>query len=149
MGTHLRNSTGSLYLTIDYDADNHWVCNTWSGAQSFAGMSMGADATLHALQKHRCGYLLNDGRQVVGPWDHIVPWMFTDWLPRALAQGLTHLAIVVSPEALAARPAEPLPAHLGSQVQLRVFEEGAAAHAWLHEAQASGQPRTVAVSDCA
>ena len=135
MPTELLNGFGKVYLTIDYDAANHWVLNDWIGYQTYVGIVAGADACLLVLRENSCAYLLNDNRRVIGPWDHAVEWIVTNWAPRAIAQGLTHFANVVSPEALAASSARSMSLGLNGQLQMQLFSEVAQAHAWLQEAQ--------------
>lgn len=79
--------------------------------------------------------MLNDNWEVIGPWNHAVDWIVTDWAPRASAQGLTHFANVVSPESLAALSAEAMLLGIGNQLQMRMFGDIDAARAWLRAAQ--------------
>jgi hypothetical protein len=124
MPTDLINGFGKVYLSIDYDAANHWVYNEWIGYQTYVGIVKGADA-----------YLLNDNRQVIGPWDHAVEWIVTNWAPRAIAQGLTHFANVVSPESLAAGSAQSMALGLNGQLQMHMFGNIEEAQNWLRQAQ--------------
>lgn len=141
MNTELTNGFGKAYLTISYDEANDWVYNNWVGYQTFEGVVKGADACLRVLREHnQCAYLLNDNRQVIGPWDHAVEWIVADWAPRAIAQGLLYFANVVSPESMAALSAEAMHLGLDGALQMRMFSDMEAAHAWLREAQASRQP---------
>ena len=133
--TELTNGFGQVYLAIDYDAANGWVYHNWMGYQTFTGIIAGADACLYPLRENACAYLLNDNRQVIGPWDHAVEWIVSDWAPRAVAQGLTHFANIVSPESLAALSAESMALGLGGRLQMRMFSDVAAAQAWLRAAQ--------------
>ena len=135
MPTELVNGFGKIYLTIDYDAANNWVYNNWIGYQTYVGVIAGADACLPLLRENNCAYLLNDNRQVIGPWDHAVQWIATDWAPRAAGQGLTHFANVVSPESMAALSAEAMYLGIGERLQIRMFSDIEAAQAWLREAQ--------------
>ena len=135
MPTKLTNGFGKIYLTIDYDAANHWVCNNWIGYQTYTGIVAGADACLHPLRENNCSYLLNDNREVIGPWNHAVEWIVADWAPRAIAQGLTHFANVVSPESMAALSAEAMHLGIGGRLQMRMFGTFTDAQAWLREAQ--------------
>ena len=135
MPTEIVNGFGKIYLTIEYDAVNKWVYNNWIGYQTFAGIIVGADECLHPLREHNCAYLLNDNREVVGPWDHAVEWIVTDWAPRAISQGLTHFANVVSPESMAAQSAEAMRLGIEGQLQMRMFGDIAEAQKWLREAQ--------------
>lgn len=135
MPTELINGFGKVYLTIGYDAANHWVYNNWVGYQTYAGIVAGADACLHPLRENNCAYLLNDNRQVIGPWNHAVEWIVTDWATRAIKQGLSHFANVVSVGSLAARSAEAMHIGLGGRLQMRMFDNVEEAQDWLRAAQ--------------
>jgi hypothetical protein len=135
MPTDLLNGFGNVYLSIEYDAAGRWVYNEWIGTQTYVGIVAGADACLLPLREHSCAYLLNDNRRVIGPWDHAVDWVVSNWAPRAIAQGLTHFANVVSPEALAASSAHSMLLGLHGQLSMRMFGDIEEAKAWLHEAQ--------------
>lgn len=135
MSTNLVNGFGNVYLRIDYDAANHWVCNEWIGTQTYIGIIAGADTCLPPLLENRCAYLLNDNRRVVGPWDHAVEWIVTNWARRAIAQGLTHFANVVSSEELAASSAQTMAVGLHGQLHMHLFDNVEAAQEWLHQAQ--------------
>lgn len=134
MPIELTNGFGAIYLTMDYEATGPWVYNNWIGAQTYVGIIAGADACLLPLREHRCPHLLNDNRQVIGPWDHAVNWIVNNWAPRAAAQGLTHFANVVSPEALAALSAEALQVGLSERLHMRMFSDIAQAKVWLRAA---------------
>jgi len=135
MPTELTNGFGKVYLRITYDAHNNWVHNDWIGYQTYVGIIAGADACLLPLRANKCAYLLNDNRQVVGPWDHAVEWVVTNWAPRAIASGLTHFANVVSPESLAATSAQSMSLGLHGQLHMQMFADIASAQQWLREAQ--------------
>lgn len=135
MSTTLLNGFGTIYLNISYDAANRWVCNEWVGYQTYVGIVAGADACLLPLAENKCAYLLNDNRRVIGPWDHAVEWIVSNWAPRAIAGGLTHFANVVSPESLAASSAQSMALGLNGQLQMRLFGDMAEAQQWLREAQ--------------
>ena len=135
MPTELTNGFGKVYLAIEHDAANGWVYNNWIGYQTYTGIIAGADACLHPLRENACAYLLNDNREVIGPWDHAVEWIVTDWAPRAIAQGLTHFANVVSSESMAAQSAEAMRLGIEGQLQMRMFGDITHAQAWLRDAQ--------------
>ena len=137
MPTELVNGFGKVYLTIEYDSSNGWVYNNWIGYQTYTGIITGADTCLAPLQEHACSCLLNDNRQVLGPWDHAVEWIVTDWAPRASAGGLTHFAHVVSPESLAAQSAKSMLLGFEGQLTMHMFDNIEEAQAWLRAAQQS------------
>jgi hypothetical protein len=135
MPTELVNGFGKIYLTIEYDPIHHWVYNNWIGYQTYTGIISSADACLPLLTENACPYLLNDNRQVLGPWDHAVEWIVTSWAPRAVASGLTHFAHIVSPEALAAQSARSMLLGLKDQLQMHMFDNLPEAQHWLRTAQ--------------
>lgn len=131
------NGFGKVYHTIEYDANNKWVYSNWIGYQTYIGIIAGADSCLHLLLENNCSLLLNDNREVIGPWDHAVEWIVTNWAPRAIAQGLRHFANVVSPESMAALSAEAMHLGVSGQLQMRSFGDIEQAQAWLRVAQHS------------
>lgn len=135
MPHQLINGFGKVYFTTEYDATNNWVYNNWIGYQTYTGIITGADACLHPLQENKCAYLLNDNRQVIGPWDHAVEWVVSNWAPRAVAQGLTHFAQVVSPESLAAQSAQSMLLGFEGQLAMHLFDNIAEARMWLRAVQ--------------
>ncbi|WP_139921623.1 STAS/SEC14 domain-containing protein [Hymenobacter sp. DG01] len=135
MRTELTNGFGKVYFTTEYDATTQWVYNNWLGYQTYVGVIAGADACLHPLRENACSYLLNDNRQVLGPWDHAVEWIASDWAPRASSQGLTHFAHVVSPETMAAQSAQSMFLGIGGRLHMRMFARLDEAQQWLREAQ--------------
>jgi hypothetical protein len=135
MPTELFNGTGSIYLNIDYDAAGDWVYCQWRGRQSYISVVAGAEAALLPLSENACAYMLSDNREVVGAWDHGMEWLLTEWVTHAAEQGLTHLAHVLSPEAMAAHSAETMCRGLKSRVRMRLFTTLLEAEAWLRQAQ--------------
>lgn len=142
MPTDLTNGFGKVYLRISYDAATRWVYNDWIGYQTYVGIVAGADACLLPLAENRCAYLLNDNRQVIGPWDHAVEWIVTNWAPRAITIGLTHFANVVSPESLAASSAQSMALGLEGQLKMHLFSDIKEAQQWLREAQQQADSRS-------
>ncbi len=140
----LTNAFGKVYLTIEHDSSNKWVYNNWIGYQTQPGIKAGADACLVPLQTNACAFLLNDNREVVGPWDHAVEWIVMDWAPRALAQGLTHFANVVSPESMAALSAQAMHLGLGGRLVMRMFGNIDDAKAWLRSEQQAASANAAA-----
>jgi hypothetical protein len=69
-----------------------------------------------------------------------VEWIVQSWAPRAIAQGLTHFAQVVSPDSMAAHSAQAMHLGLGPQLLMRRFGEIEPAQAWLRAAQQESQP---------
>lgn len=135
MDRELKNEDGQIFLTIEFDALNQWVYANWSGYQTRASIRQGADTYLEILTQYNCPYLLNDNSLVAGPWSQITEWLTNDWAPRAINQGLTHFAHVISPESLARLSAENLKHKIGSSLQMQIFERPEKAKEWLRQTQ--------------
>lgn len=130
----LLNGFGKVYLTIDYNAAGPWLHINWVGYQTFTSIVAGANACLDLLREQGCACLLNDNRQLIGPWNHAVEWLVSDWGPRAAAQGLTHFATILHPESLGASASNALFTGLGKSLQMRLFGTIEEAQAWLRTA---------------
>jgi len=131
----LKTAAGKVFLSIAYDAQNNWVYNNWVGNQSLESIILGANACLEVLAAHNCAYLINDNRRVAGQWSQANEWITHDWTPRAVAQGLTHMAHVISPEALARLSAENMSKRVSSSFEMEIFADTESAKEWLKQAQ--------------
>lgn len=136
MKTEISNAFGTVFLTIEYDAKNNWIHNTWIGYQTTESIIKGGEAFLEMLEKTKCPYLLNDNQQVIGPWDHGIDWITNVWKPRALASGLKQFAHVVSPDSLSANSAEMMRDKLNNYMIIKIFGTLEDAQNWLRAAQA-------------
>ncbi len=137
MKKELKNESGQIFLTIEFDALNQWVYANWSGYQTRASIRQGADTYLEVLAQYNCPYLLNDNRWVAGPWSQVTEWITQDWVPRAIALGLIHFAHVISPESLARLSAENLQHRISASLQMQIFENAEKAKEWLRQVQRS------------
>jgi hypothetical protein len=129
----LTNSFGNVFLSIEFDNQNKWVYNNWKGYQSYENVMAGANACIEIIQQYKCPCLLNDNRQVVGPWDHATDWIANDWTPRALKAGMKYFAHVVDKQTLAAMSAEEMHRKVGTVFEMKVFDNMEAAKAWLNQ----------------
>jgi hypothetical protein len=135
MFRELRNDFGDIYLTIEYNPDNQWVYTNWVGIQTYLQVTTGADACLIALRENSCRYLLNDNRHIIGSWDFAVDWVVSSWVPRAIEQGLTHMAHVLSPEGVATISARYMYDGVGPDLHMRLFNDMTEAKTWLRRSQ--------------
>ncbi|QNF32623.1 STAS/SEC14 domain-containing protein [Adhaeribacter swui] len=135
MKKELKNNYGKIFLTITFEAENNWVYNNWFGSQSQENVRLGANTCLEILMQNHCSYLINDNRLVAGPWSQATDWLLTNWLPRAIAGGLTYFAHITSLEPLARLSAENLRNHLVGNLQMEIFEDVPRAEAWLKAKQ--------------
>jgi hypothetical protein len=131
----LTNSFGKNFIAIEYDQHHKWVYNNWIGYQMYENVLAGANACLESFIQHKCACLLNDNRQVVGPWDHATDWIATDWTPRALRAGLRFFAHVVDKQTLAGMSAEQMYRKVGHIFEMKVFDDMEEAKIWLKSCQ--------------
>ncbi|WP_022823851.1 hypothetical protein [Hymenobacter norwichensis] len=136
MPIHLLDALGRIHLTIEYDAENHWLVFTWLGEQSYASVLAGANRGIEVLREKACCCLLNDNRQISGFWsEEAVEWVVANWMPRAQQAGLTHMANLVQPGSLAAVYAEAVQLEAIKNMNTQHFFFLAAAQEWLRKAQ--------------
>ena len=133
MKIELPNAFGNIFLAISYDSQQNWVYNNWQGYQTLESVMQGANACLEIIQQFSCSRLLNDNRQVVGPWDHATDWIAQDWTPRAITLGLTHFAHVVSPASMARLSAEQMHVKISNSFQMQIFDDYDQAADWLRQ----------------
>jgi hypothetical protein len=141
MYKELRNSFGDVYLTLEYNHVTHWVYTNWMGTQTYLQVTTGADACLALLSEYNCRYLLNDNSHLIGSWDFAVDWVVSSWTPRAIEQGLTHMAHVFSPEGIATISAEYMYDGVGSDLHMRLFSDIEEAKTWLRRIQKRKMPQ--------
>ncbi|GAA4315047.1 STAS/SEC14 domain-containing protein [Nibribacter koreensis] len=138
MKKELTNSLGRVFLTIEYSEKNNWVYNNWIGYQSYESIVSGANACIKVLNQHHCSFLLNDNRQIIGPWNHAVEWIATDWTPRAIAAGLRYFAHVVDKDSLAKLSSEEMK-QSADGFEMQIFGDIDEATAWLEAHQLERQ----------
>jgi hypothetical protein len=119
-----------VYLTIDTDTENKWIAVTWQGYLTASNIQDGARAYTAALAQAGFSRVLNDTREVRGPWDHSLEWVVNDWAPAAARAGLRHFAMITSPESLAEGSASAFNAQL-TAFNAQVFATREDAERWL------------------
>jgi hypothetical protein len=135
----LKSPTNRVYLTIDTDHTNRWVAVNWQGYLTKESIQTGAAAYTHALAEAGYACVLNDTREVRGPWDHSLEWVLNVWAPAAAAAGLRYFAMITTPDSFADESASAFYAQL-TAFEAQVFDNLAAAQAWLRQhAQSTAQ----------
>jgi hypothetical protein len=131
----LSNSFDKVYLSIAFDADNHWIYNNWTGVLPTEKVIQGCQATLDFLRDNPCPNMLNDNREVVGSWSAANDWIAQNWVPQALRLGLKRFAHIVSPGIFGQASADEMVTRVGTQLEMRLFKDVELAKAWLREAE--------------
>lgn len=128
----LSNATGRVFYTVEYDAANRWIYSNWIGYVSVENVMEGCNLGIDALKQTGCPNLLNDNRQLTGPWKEANDWIAQDWTPRALQAGLKNFAHITSPSVFGELSAVDLETRLDDiNFMLKVFKDADNASAWL------------------
>ncbi|UOQ53785.1 STAS/SEC14 domain-containing protein [Hymenobacter cellulosivorans] len=126
----LTSPTGRVYLTVETDTENKWILVNWMGYLTSDSIKAGAAAYTAALAKSGFSCVLNDTREVRGPWDHSIDWVVNEWAPNAAAAGLRYFAMITTPETLAQESASSFYEQL-TAFHAEVFDNREAAQQWL------------------
>lgn len=128
----LKSPTNRVYLTIAVDHINRWVAVRWQGYLTKDSIQAGARAYTQALAESGYVCVLNDTRDVRGPWDHSMDWVINEWAPSAAAAGLKYFALITTPDSFAEESASAFYRQL-TAFQARVFDSTDAAQNWLRQ----------------
>src|SRR5688500_2483281 len=96
MRKELKRRDGEIFITLEYQPKENWIYVNWIGLQSVETVKEGGQAMLEMLQQTGCHKILNDNRELVGPWDNANDWVEQTWTPNMIANGLRYLAFIVS-----------------------------------------------------
>ncbi|MDQ3392791.1 MAG: hypothetical protein M3512_01560 [Bacteroidota bacterium] len=84
------------FITLKYDAENHWLLAEWKGYQTVESVKAGCEKMLEYLISYKANKVLNDNTLVTGIWSCASAWVGNDWFPRMSAAGLEKFAWVYS-----------------------------------------------------
>jgi hypothetical protein len=101
----------------------------WANPTEFAAAN---DAIITALKRHRGTKALGDGRNMKVIQQSDQDWIIQSWFPRAIAAGMTRLAVILSKSGLAQMIIEDLVARVpGNKLDVAYFATAKEATAWL------------------
>ena len=83
----------------------------------------GCQATIDYLRENRCSNMLNDNRKVVGSWSAANEWIANNWVPQVLRLGLKKFAHIVSPGIFGQASAAEMVTRVGTQLEMRLFQD--------------------------
>ena len=127
----LYSFTDKIYISIEFHQQEKYIYNNWQGYVSVKNVINGAEACLTMLIDKKCHKILNDNRELVGPWIDANEWIENNWTPRAVNAGLTHFAHIVSPGALAEASALNMEERISGKFSMKLFSDIEQAKNWL------------------
>jgi hypothetical protein len=86
----------SKNVDIEFDEQGKFLYANWKGFQTVDNVKFGCEKILELLKQKKITRVLNDNRQVTGPWQGAAEWGAKEWFPRMFAAGLTHFAWIQS-----------------------------------------------------
>jgi hypothetical protein len=131
----LLNNQNKPFLQWNYDNENNWLYLNWIGYISKENVIKGAELALKLIQENNITYLLNDNRELQGPWGDTGDWLETYVIPKAMAAGLLYFAHVLSPGIAGALSAQDLHRRLVGTLNMQLFGNIEKATAWLKSQQ--------------
>lgn len=86
---------------------------------------------LKLLIQQECRFVLNDNRNVIGPWNSSAHWVAEDWFPRMINAGLVKFAWVQSKNLLSKFASRQTTALNKDSGAIRLFDNYEDATHWL------------------
>ncbi|MCC9138182.1 STAS/SEC14 domain-containing protein [Pontibacter silvestris] len=127
----LKSATGKTFLRIGFDTQNQWVHADWHGYPTPDNVATGAIAYLNSMKEHDCHSVLNDNRNLVGPWDQSLDWLEKEWIPYAVRSGLKHFAHVGDNHSFSTNSASNFKTRIKGAFEMEIFDDVEKAKAWL------------------
>ena len=128
----LIGSTGKVFYTVEYNEEHQWLYSNWVGYVNVEDVKKGCNLGVELIRETGCPNLLNDNRQLTGPWRNANEWIAQDWTPRALQVGLKNFAHIASPNVFAEYSAKDLETRLDELgFVLKIFNDVELAQQWL------------------
>lgn len=98
-------------VTVYWDEINRWIYVDWRNTPSEITVKQGCVEKLKLLCPNNCSRVLNDNRNVIGPWNSSAQWVTEDWFSRMISSGLMKFACLQSPNLLSKFAARQSTAH--------------------------------------
>ncbi len=118
-------------VTVYWDAAHGRIHVDWRNIPSDRTVQTGCEEMLKLLTQRRCAHVLNDNRNVVGPWNSSAQWVAENWFPRMLDAGLVKFAWLQSANSLSKFAARQSSAFHKDSGAIRLFESEEEALTWL------------------
>lgn len=128
-----RKANGDVFLIAERMPDNAYIHARWIGIQSIETVMQGGNYYATMLQTQPCARLLNDHKELIGPWDVANQWIVNEWTPKVLGLGLQYMAQVLAPGIYGKMSFHQLHQQIENMFEIRMFEDPELAKKWLQE----------------
>jgi len=100
----------------------------------------GGTLYIEMLEEQPCSRLLNNHKELIGPWQVANEWIVQHWTPRVMELGLQYMSQVLAPGVYGQMSFHQLHQHIGDKFQIKMFEEVPPALDWLLTVGPSSKP---------
>ena len=131
MKREIKNQAGNTFLVLDYDQENQWLYLNWIGYQNLENIKQGLAEVWKMYRRFRFTKVLNDNRELIGPWDKANNWIQQELAPASSPIRIKHIAHVISPGIFGQLSAQDLQTRLLDKIEIKLFEDLTRAQDWL------------------
>ncbi|KAA9340741.1 hypothetical protein [Adhaeribacter soli] len=142
MQQEFKTSQGRIFLKMEYDPENNWIYCNWIGYISPDSISLSITELGNLIKEKSCPYLLNDNRELLGPWDKANEKLEKEVFPKFIEYGLRYMAHVLAPNIAGALSAQDLHRRVNNTFQMHLFGDIEKAKAWLRDCQQKNEANT-------
>ncbi|RNI29035.1 hypothetical protein [Rufibacter latericius] len=127
----LKKPNGDVFLIAERTQNNEYIHAQWVGIQTLDTVMQGGTHYIKMLQEQPCPRLLNNHKELIGPWNVANDWIVQFWTPKVMELGLQYMSQVLAPGIYGQMSFHQLHQHIGDKFQIKMFEEVAPALDWL------------------
>lgn len=120
-------------VVVFWDSEHSRIYVDWKNIPSDRTVQKGCEEMLKLLEQRRCNCVLNDNRNVLGPWNSSAQWVAENWFPRMTAAGLKKFAWIQSHNSLSKFAARQSAANNQNSDVIRLFDNETVALDWLNQ----------------
>jgi hypothetical protein len=116
------------HLEISHDSVENILYCRWIGFQETHKIMESGQRILTHVKERKITRVLNDNREVKGPWQEAARWTAEQWFPQMTGAGLKHFAWILSADIFAEISAK---IAMNRTSVVRTFRSYPEAHNWL------------------
>jgi hypothetical protein len=126
-----KKPNGDTFLIAERAEDNAYIHARWIGIQTLETVKEGGMFYVNMLKEKPCPRLLNNHKELIGPWDIANEWIAKEWTPMVMKLGLKYMSQVLAPGIYGKMSFHQLHQHIGDQFEIKMFDEEMPALDWL------------------